>query len=172
MNDINENFSIRLKKALKFRKMKAAELSNKTNINKANISTYLSGKYIPKPKFLYLLAEALQVDEKWLLGYSTSMQKKEKEDYFEFIVDNDSMNPLYIINDKIFYNKINDLISGKDYIIEINDNVILRRLYIDEQGLILHSLNSKYEPIHLANNQLKNNDIKILGIVKELRRIL
>lgn len=67
------NFSSRLKEALKYRGMKAIELSNKTGIGKSSISDWMSGKYEAKQDKVFLLAEALGVDEAWLMGLNVPM---------------------------------------------------------------------------------------------------
>lgn len=67
------NFSSRLKEALKYRGMKAIELSNKTGIGKSSISDWMSGKYEAKQDKVFLLAKALGVDEAWLMGLDVPM---------------------------------------------------------------------------------------------------
>ena len=42
---VEEDFSKRLKKAMEFKNIKAAELSKMTNISPPMISDYLKGKY-------------------------------------------------------------------------------------------------------------------------------
>ena len=58
----------RIKEALEFNDMKQADLIKKTGINKSALSSYLSGKYIPKQTNIYLMAKALNVNEAWLMG--------------------------------------------------------------------------------------------------------
>ncbi|MBR4672103.1 MAG: helix-turn-helix transcriptional regulator [Bacilli bacterium] len=64
-----DEFSVRLKQALKDRNMKPSTLSKLTGISKPLISNYLSGKYKAKQDNVYLIAKALIVDEAWLMGY-------------------------------------------------------------------------------------------------------
>ena len=61
-NMIQEDFSVRLKKAMELRKIKASELSKRTNISPPMISDYLKGKYKAKQNNIYQLAKALNVD--------------------------------------------------------------------------------------------------------------
>jgi len=72
---IVEDFSIRLKKALQYRNMKQVDLCNKSGIDKALISNYLSGKYKAKQDKLHQLALALNVSEGWLMGYDVDMDR-------------------------------------------------------------------------------------------------
>ena len=51
------------------------ELVEKTGIDKGQMSSYLAGRYKPKQKNLSLIAEALNVDEAWLMGYDVPMER-------------------------------------------------------------------------------------------------
>lgn len=70
-----EDFSIRLKKAMSIRNIKAADLAKKTNISPPMISDYLKGKYKAKQNNLYLLASALDVNEAWLMGQDVPINR-------------------------------------------------------------------------------------------------
>ncbi len=63
----------RLRLAMSTRGLKQSELSNITGINKGALSSYVSGRYQPKQKNLYKLAEALNVSPAWLMGYDVPM---------------------------------------------------------------------------------------------------
>ena len=71
----NEKCSTRLAKALAIRGMKQSELSEKTKIPKSAISQYLSGIFEPKQDRLYIIAQALNVDPVWLMGFDVPMEK-------------------------------------------------------------------------------------------------
>ena len=71
---ITELPSARIKKALSIRNMKQVDLANKTGINKANISAYITGKYIPKTENLRKIAEALDVNLGWIAGLDIPME--------------------------------------------------------------------------------------------------
>lgn len=66
----------RIKKGLLIRNMKQADLVEKTGIGKSSISTYLSGEYEPKQRNIYKIAQALDVNEAWLMGYDVPMERK------------------------------------------------------------------------------------------------
>ncbi len=72
MNDI----SSRIKYALKYRNVKAKELSEMTGISRSSISEWLSGKYEPKQDKIFIIANALNVDEAWLLGLDVPIERK------------------------------------------------------------------------------------------------
>ena len=73
--------SVRLREALNSTGKKQADLVRETGLDRGAISSYLSGKYEPKQKAIYKMAQALDVSEAWLLGYDvpkdrTAEQKK------------------------------------------------------------------------------------------------
>lgn len=69
--------SHRIAKALSIRNMKQSDICNKTNIPKGAMSQYISGAFEPKQDRVYLIAQALNVDPVWLMGYDVPMEKKE-----------------------------------------------------------------------------------------------
>ncbi len=87
---IVEDFSDRLKKAMSDKQMKQVDLCNKTGIDKALISNYLSGKYKAKQDKLHKLAIALDVSEGWLMGYDVDMDREwfEEKEPSEISIDN------------------------------------------------------------------------------------
>jgi transcriptional regulator with XRE-family HTH domain len=66
-------FSTRLKQALVYRNMKPIELAEKTGIGKSSISDWLKGKYEAKQDKILLIAEALAINEGFLLGLEVPM---------------------------------------------------------------------------------------------------
>lgn len=76
-NEPIEKCSNRLAKALTIRGMKQHELCEKTKIPKSAISQYLSGAFEPKQDRLYIIAQALDVDPVWLMGFDVPMEKED-----------------------------------------------------------------------------------------------
>ena len=74
-NEPKEKCSVRLAKALAIRGMKQHELCEKTKIPKSAISQYLSGLFEPKQDRLHIIAQALDVDPVWLMGFDVPMEK-------------------------------------------------------------------------------------------------
>ena len=70
-----ETCAERLNKAMALREIKQVELSQKTGIPKSALSQYCSGAFKPKQQRLFLLAEALGVDEAWLMGLDVPMER-------------------------------------------------------------------------------------------------
>lgn len=69
----------RLREAMERRGMRAVDLVEATGIPKGTISYYLSGKTEPKADRLYLLAQVLDVNEAWLLGYEVPMLRSSNQ---------------------------------------------------------------------------------------------
>lgn len=80
MSKVAEEFTIRFNKALSIRNMKPSELSEKTGISKSTISHYMSGYTKPKSDKLFILANALDVAEAWLMGLDVAMERNDYED--------------------------------------------------------------------------------------------
>ena len=60
----------RLKEAMNEANLRQIDIVNKTGINKGALSSYLSGKYLPKVDNLEKLSNILNVNKLWLLGYN------------------------------------------------------------------------------------------------------
>ena len=74
-----ESCAKRLRKALTIRNMKQSELCRKTKIATSAMSEYLRGLYEPKQDKIYIMAEALNVDPVWLMGFDVPMEKEDKK---------------------------------------------------------------------------------------------
>ena len=77
-NNKNEKCSERISKALSIRNIKQTELCEKTKIPKSALSQYITGAFEPKQDRLMLIAQALDVDPVWLMGFDVPMEKQEK----------------------------------------------------------------------------------------------
>jgi transcriptional regulator with XRE-family HTH domain len=56
--------------------MKQSELCGITKIPKSAISQYISGAFEPKQDRVYLIAQALNVSEAWLMGFDVPMERE------------------------------------------------------------------------------------------------
>lgn len=77
---MKKTFADRLNLALKSKNISAAALSRQTGISKGMLSDYLHNKHVPKQDKVYILAQALQVNTQWLLGYEDNMEPQQKKD--------------------------------------------------------------------------------------------
>lgn len=75
-----DTFQNRLQKAMSIRNMKQVELVERTGLDKTLINKYLSGVTNAKQDKLTILAEALNVNEVWLMGYDIPKDKNLKLD--------------------------------------------------------------------------------------------
>ena len=75
-----DTFQNRLQHAINNRNIKPVELHEKTSISESLLSKYLSGNTIARQRKLTLLADALNVNEVWLMGYDVPMDRNLKTD--------------------------------------------------------------------------------------------
>jgi repressor LexA len=70
-----KSFAERLKVAIELSNLKPSELSAKTGLSQSLISQYLGGRFEAKNDKISVLAEALNVDESWLAGFSEDLNR-------------------------------------------------------------------------------------------------
>ena len=114
----------RLQEAMSIRGLRAVDIVEKTGIPKGTISYYISGKTEPKSDRLYLIAQALDVSEAWLLGYDVPMartiEQKKNDQLAKLIVrlrtDESFYNTVVALGDlpEAKYRSIEQLIAALD----------------------------------------------------------
>ena len=67
--------SERIKEGMMLRGLKQVDLVEKTGISKGALSSYISGRYVPKQNNTFLIAKALDVNEAWLMGADVPMER-------------------------------------------------------------------------------------------------
>ncbi len=77
---MKSNTALRMKQAMELNSINQAELVKRTGISKGALSSYLSGRYIPKQNNTYLIAKALNVSAAWLMGADVPMEKELSKD--------------------------------------------------------------------------------------------
>lgn len=65
----------RIKEGMAIRNLKQSDLVEKTGISKGALSSYISGRYIPKQNNIYKISKALNVNEAWLMGNDVPMER-------------------------------------------------------------------------------------------------
>lgn len=90
--------SKRIQEAMELRGLKQTDLFEKTGISKGALSSYISGRYVPKQNNTFLIAKALNVNEAWLMGADVPMErdsynKKWDKEAAQF---SDSINSFYM----------------------------------------------------------------------------
>jgi len=215
-----DTFSNRLQKALNYTNMKQVDLVKKTGLDKTLINKYLAGVMKAKQDKLTILADALNVNEVWLMGYDVPMErnldKNIKEmsksnthgsavvfiygtipagvpieciediidteeipidmlnggkQYFGLQVKGDSMFPEYLDKDILILEKVDDCESGQDCVVMVNGyEGTFKRVFKNENGIILQPINSAYSPIIYTNEDIEQLPVRVIGKVVELRR--
>lgn len=91
--------------------------------------------------------------------------------YFGLRVNGNSMYPDYQDGDTLIIEKTDDCESGDDCIVMVNGNDgTFKRVFKNENGVILQPLNPEYQPLVYTNEQIESLPIKVLGVVVEFRR--
>lgn len=78
-----------------------------------------------------------------------------------FAVAGDSMYPAFEDGEIVFVEKTPDVYNGQFIAVQINESAYLKKVYIEEDGLRLVSLNKEYDDI-IANG---DDDIRVIGRV-------
>ena len=91
--------------------------------------------------------------------------------YFGLKVKGDSMYPEYLDGDTLILLKQEDCESGEDCVVMVNGNDgTFKRVFKNENGIILQPLNNSYQPMIYTNEQIENLPVRIIGVVDEIRR--
>lgn len=131
----SSEFKDRLKEAMENMGISQAKLVQLTNIPKSAMSQYLSGAFVPKQERLSILAQALNVQEAWLLGYDVPMRREQK----------------YII-----YNEATETydIEESPYVLQVSDD--MSTLPVDTQKAIADQIKSISKSIGMSNSTTSN----------------
>lgn len=101
---------------------------------------------------------------------SADMLKGGKE-YFGLKIKGNSMSPEYLDGDTLILEKVENCENGQDCVVMVNGNDgTFKRVFKNENGIILQPLNSEYQPMVYSNEQIEKLPVKIIGKVVELRR--
>lgn len=91
--------------------------------------------------------------------------------YFGLKVKGNSMEPEYLDGDTLILEKADDCENGDDAVIMVNGNDgTFKRVFKNENGVILQPLNPTYSPMIYSNEQIENLPVRIIGVVEEIRR--
>lgn len=101
---------------------------------------------------------------------SADMLKGGKQ-YFGLKIKGNSMYPEYLDGDTIILEKVENCENGQDCVVMVNGNDgTFKRVFKNENGIILQPLNNEFQPMVYSNEQIKNLPVKVIGKVVELRR--
>lgn len=101
---------------------------------------------------------------------SADMLKGDKQ-YFGLKIKGNSMYPEYLDGDTIILEKVDNCENGQDCVVMVNGNDgTFKRVFKNENGIILQPLNNEFQPMVYSNEQIKNLPVRVIGKVVELRR--
>ena len=123
-----DTFANRLKKALDNSGMSQTQLAEKTKIDKSLISNYLSGNYNAKQDKLTILAEALNTNEVWLMGYDVSKDPNDNQQLEKPAKKHNKSSEEY----EILFDKYKDVLTESDKAI-IKTIIEQRKKEIDKE---------------------------------------
>ena len=161
-------FANRLATALSIRNMRPIDLANKSGLNKAIISQYLSGKYKAKQDNIYILSKALDINEAWLMGFDVDINRipdNERNQVLTYSAEDNSMLPLLGIGDIAYITPKNNYISGETIYFRLNNKNYIRKV-IEKDGLIeFHAMNADYPVLKFTEEQLNEKKFTLIGKV-------
>ena len=138
------------------------KLKNKEKSNSAIVLVYGT---IPAGIPMECIEDIIDTEE-----ISEDMLKGDKQ-YFGLKIKGDSMEPEYLDGDIIIFQKQDDCENGDDCVVMVNGNDgTFKRVFKNENGIVLQPLNNKYQPMIYSNEQIESLPVKILGVFEELRR--
>ena len=69
-------FAERIKEYMSRYDVKAVDLAKRFHLSRSTISQYVSGAVVPKRDRLVLIADALNIDPLWLMGYDVPIERQ------------------------------------------------------------------------------------------------
>lgn len=142
-------------------------VENKTNEQRNNSNSAVVFVYgtIPAGIPMECIEDILDTEE-----ISVNMLKGGKQ-YFGLKIKGNSMEPDYLDGDTLILEKVDDCENGDDCVVMVNGNDgTFKRVFKNENGIILQPLNPSYSPMVYSNEQIENLPIRIIGVVEEIRR--
>lgn len=104
------------------------------------------------------------------IGVPSDMVKGDKE-LFALKTKGDSMQPNFIENDILIFEKSNNCESGQYCAVSVNgDEATFKKVIKNENGIMLQPLNPNYESKFYTNKEIKNLPVTIIGVLKQTRR--
>ena len=158
------------------------QLAKKLDISKSAVSMYELAQRSPDYDMLLKIAEVFNVDINYLFGQLSAFnipvlpidaiaeELAASGEYVALKIKGDSMEPKMSQGDVVIVRAQPTIESGEIAIVIINgDNATCKKVKKTEEGIMLISLNSAYEPMFYSNKQIEELPIRIFGKVVELR---
>lgn len=147
--------------------MQSNEFDNIQSLNKKTSKSAVVLIYgtIPAGVPMEMIEDIIDTEE-----ISADMLKGGKQ-YFGLKIKGNSMYPEYLDGDTIILEKVDNCENGQDCVVMVNGNDgTFKRVFKNENGIILQPLNNEFQPMVYSNEQIKNLPVKVIGKVVELRR--
>lgn len=142
--------------------MEAKSHSENNTVNSAVVLVYGT---IPAGVPMECIEDILDTEE-----IPASMLNGGKQ-YFGLKIKGNSMFPTYLDGDTIILEKVDDCENGQDACVMVNGNDgTFKRVFKNENGIILQPLNPEYQPMIFSNEQILNLPIRVIGVAREIRR--
>ena len=107
------------------------------------------------------IVEYIDIPKEWTKG-----NKK----YYGLKISGDSMYPNYNENDTVIFLQTNDIQNCNDCAVMVNcTECTFKKVYINEQGIILQPYNNSYAPMVFTKEQVEELPVKIVGVAVERR---
>ena len=141
------------------------EITSNTENTSNNSAVVLVYGTIPAGVPMECIEDILDTEE-----IPASMLKGGKQ-YFGLKIKGNSMFPTYLDGDTIILEKVDDCANGQDACVMVNGNDgTFKRVFKNENGIILQPLNPEYQPMVFSNEQIINLPVKVIGVAREIRR--
>ena len=167
-----ENTSSRLKYLMNTRGLRQIDILNKCipfckkyniKMNKSDISQYVSGKVEPNQNKLFILGQALDVAEAWLMGLDVPMERAPKYDPdTEIVIEVDlaKQKQVEVAKHLLAYcNKLNDK-GIKEAAKRVEELTYIPEYTVDDNSLLnaAHELEEASKTEQKHDNDIMNND--------------
>lgn len=140
------------------------DISEEYNYQQSSAVVFIYGT-IPAGVPMEMIEDIIDTEE-----IPVDMLKGGKQ-YFGLKIKGNSMFPEYLDGDIIICEKVDNCESGQDCVVMVNgDDGTFKRVFKNENGIILQPLNPEFQPMIYTNEQIEKLPIKVIGKVVELRR--
>lgn len=132
------------------------KLGNITN----SLSSTNEDKFLTIPIFKNINGVLQYTDNDMVIHNDLDLKKQ----YFAYIADDESMAPLFGIEDIAIIQKMDVYEFGKTFLIRLENSILLIRKIVQiENGIELQSMNPYFPNLKLTNEEIIEKNFKILG---------
>lgn len=170
-----DSFANRLAIAMQLNNINQIELAEKTKafsktISQSLINKYLKGKALARQDNIYILCKILNVDEAWIMGFDTPMERTPDEartnsGTFQYTATDSAMFPLLDVGDIAFIQKSSDYESGQTILFRLDNTEYIRKIINNNNFIEFHAMNAYYPVFKLTKDELKSKNFQMIGKV-------